>query len=470
MITFEDRLEAGLLRMAQGDRPDEIAIETMVDSPESLQALLETAAMLEQLPDPLPQPAWQQQADRQTFLASVDSLLLQTPSADRRQPRRTWYAVTTARLLGPVAALKQRMAAKPMYMLAARITLILMVAVAALTGVTAASAPSLPDSPLYPVKLAREQVRLAITGDPAEAARLRWQMAVERAEEARLMSQAGQPPGSGMLARLEEQLQAALDASAQLPDETMPNILGQARERLLQEEAQLARLRAQSDPQIGQVDELLTRTRLRLELGLEDSQAFRWQHTHGWPDQEPGDGAGPGPMDELSREQRREEEQQGACLAGQECGPFDEQDQIQQHPQQQDCDDCEPEGDQNRFGPAPDQPGDGTCEGCQQEQNQQGQDQEPPGQGGPGGGDNCPDCEPNGDENQNGQDAQPPGNDNQGGQGDNGSPEGDPGGNQNGNDGSGGTDSGDANSGGNQNEGGGGGQTSGTGGGGSGKP
>jgi hypothetical protein len=265
-------------------------------------------------------------------------------------------------------------------------------------GAAALAAESLPGSPLYPAKLAMEQVRMDMARDPADQAALQLTLAQVRTQEIERVALAGSVPDDATLTRLQTHLNQALRLAAQLPDDAMLGLLTQVRQMTqTQEQAlQQAQTRAAEPAQepLRQATRLLNQVRQDAEAGLQDPQTFRWRHTEGRPPEAPPQPTmmpRPGgvitPTTPISSPQRV-----GPCPTG----------------------NCEPAGDQNQYGPQPGQPGpgepggnpDGTCTDCEPagDQNQYGPQPDQPGPGEPGGNPDgtCTDCEPAGDQNQNG--------------------------------------------------------------------
>jgi uncharacterized membrane protein YgcG len=415
MIPIEDKLEWALARMDEGARPVDLPVGGSQDSEGELRELLELAARLRQLPiTPLPAPE-ERQADREVFLASLEATLPHAPSVGVAAVVTAWVARARQGAADSLDAIRQRMEARAMFMLAARVVLMIAIGAGTLSAVTASASGSLPDSPLYPLKMAQEQVRLGLTQDPVMTARLSWQMAWERAEELRLMFQTGRVPDGAVLNRFEQQLGLALGSTARLSDGAMKRQLEQAAKQARRQEMLMSELRpgpgSDAGEHIAAAQQLVLQARLRLELGVADGQAFRWQHAHGWPLPEPGEGSGygegpgPGPVGEPQRYQHREMEPTSDCLGNDACGPPPEQEQTRERVQERTCQDDEPGA-----------PGCGEPAGAE---HQYGQDQDPTGAAGPGPGD-CNGCEPEGDENQHREEGDSSGGDNQGGNSDSG--------------------------------------------------
>ncbi len=113
------------------------------------------------------------------------------------------------------------------------IVLALLVGTAALgTGVVGVSAESLPGDLLYPVKLAVEDVQLALIRDPAAEARQTLAFVDERLEEIGALAQAGVEVPGEVVQRMEQQMnQLMTQIALSRPEEVQP-LLAQVQERV----------------------------------------------------------------------------------------------------------------------------------------------------------------------------------------------------------------------------------------------
>ena len=148
-------------------------------------------------------------------------------------------------------------------------------------GVTLAAAQtSLPDQPLYGLKLASENARLSLAqGDPLQQAELNAQFALRRLEELQAMLQQGQTPAEPSLERARQQLEQALQRSAELPDEQANPQLDRIRARLqemLQSRLQLPETASPAAQQALERVRQMIQSRLRLlEACAGDLQQLR---------------------------------------------------------------------------------------------------------------------------------------------------------------------------------------------------
>jgi hypothetical protein len=124
----------------------------------------------------------------------------------------------------------------------------------ALGGVVAMAAGAQPDSPLYGIKRAAEEVRLSLTFDPVDKARLELELASRRVDEAVAMAHSGHAELALTAARdatsLVEEASAALSANPSVANEqALEHASSDARGRL---EQVFAALENSSDPGAAQ--------------------------------------------------------------------------------------------------------------------------------------------------------------------------------------------------------------------------
>jgi len=239
--------------------------------------------------------------------------------------------------------------------------LILTLTFGSVGGAAAMSADSLPHSSLYPTKLAVEQVRVQLASDPSDKAELHLEFAQTRLKEMERMAWAGEAPDEAMMKRLQSHLQQGLHFTAQAPDEAMLRWMVKARQMAQDQEQRLTRVQLQAGhaahDSLQQALGVLEQWQQEMDGGLLDPQTFRWRHNLQRPEDAPD-------LPDVAPEPPREGPGPGEPGGGQDCdGTL-----------------CLPTGDQNQYGPQPDQPGPGE----------------------PGGNPDCPseDCEPAGDQNQ----------------------------------------------------------------------
>jgi hypothetical protein len=422
MVTdLEDSLDAALEQLRAG-KP---LAEALADCPaqaETLNPLLTTAQALravQAVEMPTPEA---QLADRNEFLGQIDGLQAEPVSLELLVRLKGWIAHQIPQLVpGSTFHRKEQ---RRMSALLVKATLIFGMIFGSTGGAAALAANSLPDSPLYPAKLAMEQARLGLAADPAEQASLYLNMAHTRVQEMQRLALAGDVPAESTQLRLREHLNQALQLAAQLPEEEMLGLLTQARQMLQNQEQELTQTQTRAaepaQASLQQASRLLNQVGQDVEAGLQDPQTFRWRHAGNRPAEVPAQPAG----DSLTGG--------NPDCPNNDCEPVGDQNQYGPQPEQPgpgmpggnpDClnNDCQPVGDQNQYGPQPEQPGPGMPGGnpdclnndCEPvgDQNQYGPQPEQPGPGMPGGNPDClnNDCQPVGDQNQYGPQPEQPG-------------------------------------------------------------
>jgi hypothetical protein len=389
---------------------------------EALIPLLGAATMLATIrPVEMPTPE-ALLADRNDFMAEIGRLGHQAVPASPLVRLKEWIVHQIPR---PSPSLTlQRKERQRMSALLVKATLVLSMVFGSAGGTVALAGNSLPDSPLYPAKLTMEQMRLSATVDPADQAALHLSLAQERVQEMVRLALAGTVPGEPTLLRLETHLGQTLELAAQLPDDAMAGLLAQAQQMAQAQEQELSQTQMHvaepAQEPLRQASRLLNQMRQEAEDGLQDPQTFRWRHGHGRPPEAP-----------LQPTVTPTPGGNPDCPTG-ECEPVGDEHRYGPQPEQPspgapggnpDCPTggCEPVGDEHRYGPQPEQPGpgapggnpDGTCTDCEPagDQHQYGPQPEQPGPGEPGGNPDgtCTDCEPAGDQHQYGPQPEQPG-------------------------------------------------------------
>lgn len=349
-----------------------------------------------------------EQVGLRAFLSEAAQIRAKAVSAPPTARRNGWiFQLPTSNVRTPKSGKEH----SPVFALAVKLVLVLALSVGGVGTTALAAQGSLPNDLLYPVKLATEDVGLALTADPQARLNLLLEQAqVRTIEMARLAERNEAIPGDVPL-RLQTQLEAALHVAAQLGEPQMIAALGQIC-RATQTQSQLMKQVRLRDPQnqaLQAAERALTRTRGMCELGLSEPQRLRHRINDGRPDTTPdqpdatpgeGNGYGPGPQATPCNECTPQGDQNqyrnqygpqptGTPEPGSGCGPG---------PQATPCGGCTPEGDQNRnqhqnqYGPRPSgtpDPGDGYGPGPQATP--------------------CGECTPQGDQNQYGPGPQPTG-------------------------------------------------------------
>jgi hypothetical protein len=283
-----DTLDVALERLRAG----ELLATILADYPaeaEVLSPMLKAAASLEavrQVEMPASE-AWQ--ADRADFLAEVTKLQQQAVSARPfvRLQERVVHVLPWSKFNQPYSGRRQRR----MSTLLIKAMLVVGLLFGSAGATAAMASNSLPDSPLYPVKLALEDTRLALTTDPAEQAKLHLVLAQERIQEMEQLALKGGVPGEATLTRLQHHLNYALQLASQLPDEAMVGVLIQTQQMAQTQAQQMTQTQAQVGEQVQeplqQANRLLNQVRQDVEAGLQDPLAFRHRFGHSRPEDAP---------------------------------------------------------------------------------------------------------------------------------------------------------------------------------------
>jgi hypothetical protein len=410
-------LDVALEQLRGGERIPTILARYPAQS-EALAPLLNGAMALNAI-RPVEMPSTETLSlDRNNFLAEIAHLQAQPVSPGPFVRLQEWIAHQVPQ--NPLQRKEQRR----MSVLLVKATLILSMAFGSAGGAAALAANSLPDSPLYAAKLAVEQTRLNAATGPAEQAELHMTLAQVRVREMERQVLAGKVPDETTVLRLQMHLDQALQLASQLSDDSLLSFLTQARGTIQNQEQTLKQVQARAvqpaQEPLSQASSLLSQARQDVEAGLENPNTIRRRATEGRPVEAPSQPIivpAPGGNPE--------------CATG-DCEPVGDEHRYGPQPDQPgpgepggnpDClaDDCEPVGDQKQYGPQPGQPGPGTPGGnpdcptgdCEPvgDEHHYGSQSDELGPGEPGGNPDCPtgDCGPVGDEQQYGPQPDQPG-------------------------------------------------------------
>ncbi len=173
----------------------------------------------------------------------------------------------------------------------ARVALALIMTVGAAGGTVAAAQASDPGDVLYPVKIASEDLRLALTSDSEQAFELLLEYAQERFEEIDALSEEGESIPLQVTERLQEHFQQALQQATNFDDEN----LTQAMERMAvmtQQQSQALQQKQSQDAgnaedALQQAEQIVSRIRAAAEEGLDDPITFRLRHGDNRPEDSP---------------------------------------------------------------------------------------------------------------------------------------------------------------------------------------
>ncbi len=373
-------LDSALQRLQAGEPLSDILADHESDAG-SLEALLQTAQALSAAHHVVLPSREQQRADRNGFLAEIRDLQQLPVSPGFLTRLRVW--IVRSHPAKPAQQTLMRKERRPMAVLLLKLALVLGLGFGSAGGTVALAEHSLPGSPLYPVKLAAEEMMVKAISDPSDQASLYLAQAQVRAREMVQTVQNGDVPDDAALTRLRARIERAFSVATQLNDPELNQWLVQAHQALRTQEQELFQAREQIGEQArAQLQEAMMLTqqaRQMVEAGLQDPQTFRQRHSLGTD----GDQAG-------RQEQRGP--QPTAPGPGEPGGNPDGT-----------CTDCTPAGDENQYGPQPSQPGpgepggnpDGTCTDCTPEgdQHQYGSQPDQPA----GTPTSCPNCEYNRD-------------------------------------------------------------------------
>jgi hypothetical protein len=349
---FTDILDIALQRQTNNE-PIQDILSDYPQQAEALSPLLEAAQALNAAQPVIMPEVDVLQAERANFLNLVE----QTLPAPAPQGIITRLNRWASHQFPWIFSTNQKREPNRMNALILKAALVFTLIFGSLGGTAVLAQESLPDSPLYSVKLAMEDARLAFNQDMADETVLHFSFAEERAQEMVAMAAAGNTPDEAVQLRLEEHMNAALNHAAQQPDEAMFKLLTQAQNMV---QTQLQNITdvtpgagEPAQKTLGEAAGFLHRAGQEIESGLETPQIFRARY-------------GNTPEGIVPKEI-------GPCNTGE----------------------CEPAGDANKFGQDPENtgqngPGDGTCDSgdCEPvgDQHQYGQDPENDGQNGPGDG------------------------------------------------------------------------------------
>lgn len=177
----------------------------------------EIAKKLQVVKDVPPRPAGTAAQTRSRFLTQVQNARAAVPrTQDRRliqknEPNLLFW-------LRP----KER---SPMFTAISTFFVVIALALGGVTGTVYASQSSTPDDLLYPVKLASEDVMLAVISDPEQESALLLDLINRRLAEWQTMQEEGTPVGDALLTRLDAEIQAMFSVMLGLDDEQLPQAM-----------------------------------------------------------------------------------------------------------------------------------------------------------------------------------------------------------------------------------------------------
>jgi len=237
---FEHVLDECLSQLNTGLGPDRVDLEAVLarhpEHAAALRPLLQTAMLVREAPQPPLSPA-AKAAGRRLLLSAV---------ARKRREMAALQPSPWERALSFLSQLSLQ--PKNLQLARAVVTLSLIALLLASVGVIKVAANSLPDSPLYPVKLTAEQVRLFLTPAPAGKARLYMSYAERRLEEARALWEAGKGLDEETLQAMQMESFRALMAIGQASEEHRPGLLADFASLAESQRAILEEMRLEASP------------------------------------------------------------------------------------------------------------------------------------------------------------------------------------------------------------------------------
>jgi hypothetical protein len=241
--------------------------------PDKTNAVLKRLSRLQDVPE---RDLLDVQSGRAAFMDSVRSM--PKPVSPAFPDRRKWWKNIRRKERSIMVSL-------------VRVALALSMALGATGGTVAVAQASEPGEILYPIKVASEDVRLALTSDSEKAFDLLLEFAQERLEEIDALSEEGAPIPPQVTTRLQAHFEQALRYASSFDDAN----LVQAMERLsvmTQQQTQVIRqMQSQdagnADGALQQTEQIVSRVRQAAEEGLEDPTTFRLRHGENRPEDAP---------------------------------------------------------------------------------------------------------------------------------------------------------------------------------------
>jgi uncharacterized membrane protein YgcG len=291
-VSFERSLERCLEELTRTDDV-EASLRRHPQHADRLRPLLEMARATRRYYDAVPEAPGGLAAGRERLLAVA------------AQQRARGASATSA-----TRSTTTRKSRKVRLVFAARLITVLLAAVVGLTalggGAIWAADGSLPGDWLYPVKLATEDIRLALIPAPGGQVDLALELVGERAEEMQALVVAGQQVPDEAVTRMERHIEHALARTAWASDEEMADLLTRIAERTRAQAQILERVRATAPQQaqagLERAVAVCRRGAEAAESGLIDQGVFRWRYRH--------QQGTPGPTREPEQEQERYQQQE----------------------------------------------------------------------------------------------------------------------------------------------------------------
>ncbi|MGQ9787524.1 MAG: DUF5667 domain-containing protein, partial [Anaerolineae bacterium] len=274
-------LDQAVQRLKEGATPSEI----LADYPSAAASLKPLLAMVQQLEAlrTTEMPLREHQiSDRAAFLAKARNLRAQGVSPHPLMRLKRWITAPFSNSSFDRRSIRKEKRAMAVMLLKA--VLALMLGLGSASGTLALAEQSLPGSPLYPVKLAAEEVAVRTNPDPADRALVYLAQAKARVREMEALVQLHRSPDEAMLERLRTRLENALRLASGLADPEMKDWLIQARAMVQTQQETLTRtcqhLAAAGVSSNAPCDALalMHQAREQIESGLQNPDTFRHRH------------------------------------------------------------------------------------------------------------------------------------------------------------------------------------------------
>lgn len=269
-----EALDDTLASLARGESR-ETCLARYPESARELAALIDTREQLKVLSHMPPLAASQAAVRRRQFL-----------SAARATARRPEPVKPLQRLLGRILPPGGQEHAVWIPTLV-RAAVALLIVLGSMGGTAAVAQSSFPDSPLYGLKLAIEDVRLSLTGDPSRQVALNLAFAADRAREIQRMAASDRAISPNVQRRLRAELDAALRSADGAGEEDAPRLLEQIRLTMQTQEQSLAQAQLHASEggrvSLRLAQQAMTRARIEAESALGDPSRLRYRHHLGVP-------------------------------------------------------------------------------------------------------------------------------------------------------------------------------------------
>jgi hypothetical protein len=233
---IERLLDECLRQLNSGEADLETILARHPEQADILRPMLKAALLIRDARHPTPSPVAKSVGKQRLMMAVAHQ-------RQERERRQSLYVLDRAsgwlgRLLEPNY---------PMRRLAVGIASVVFMFVLSGLGVSRVAAHSLPDSPLYPIKLATEQIQLVLAPSAADRARLHIEFGQRRVAETRALAQSGGDVDRAVLEMILHNKQA-FSAIAQTPTQERAPLLAELAELTRIERRALSEVKQQLSP------------------------------------------------------------------------------------------------------------------------------------------------------------------------------------------------------------------------------